>query len=139
MPFEGLQVSDCMTTHVITIAPDEDVTRAVAMMASADVSGLMVVDGDGRLVGILTERDCIEAATAANYHGELAGPVDAFMSAPVETVTAAASLVEVALRMVNSPYRRFPVVDGDRLVGLLSRRDLMLALQRAAQPAASTE
>jgi CBS domain-containing protein len=54
------------------------------------------------------------------------------MSTPVETVSSGENLVDVAARMAQSPYRRFPVVDQGRLVGLLSRRDVLRALDNGS-------
>jgi CBS domain-containing protein len=117
-----------MTTDLVTAKPDSELTRVVRTLIDKDISGLLVVDENGKLVGILTERDCLAAATTAGYFDEWGGPVADYMSSPVETVSSGENLIDVAIRMTQSSYRRFPVVDDDRLVGLISRRDVFRAL-----------
>jgi CBS domain-containing protein len=123
-----LRVRDYMTSSVVTVAPAVEITQVVQMLIAHDISGVLVVDEDGTLVGILTERDCIAVATTAGYEDEWGGAVENYMSAPVETVSPDENLVDVAVRMTNSPYRRFPVVDKGQLVGQIGRRDVLRAL-----------
>ena len=124
----SLQVRDYMSTELVTVSPQTEITHAVQILIENDISGVLVVDDSGGLSGIVTERDCIAIASSAGYYDELGGPVTGFMSAPVETVTPDANLVDVAVRMTNSPYRRFPVLEDGKLVGLISRRDVLRAL-----------
>jgi len=127
-----LRVRDYMVRDLLTVSPDMEITRFVSLLIEHDRSGALVVDEQGVLVGIVTERDCIGAASAAHYYEEWGGPVSAFMSAPVECVAADDNLVDVAARMAASPYRRFPVLDDGRLVGLLGRRDVLRVLASGA-------
>ena len=124
-----VRVSDIMRTAVITVSPSDEVTYAVRLMIEHDVSGLPVVDSADSLVGMLTERDCIEVALSAGYFDELGGLVADFMSSPVQTANADENLVDVAQRLCKSPYRRFPVVRNGKLIGLVSRRDVLHSLQ----------
>jgi CBS domain-containing protein len=84
-----------------------------------------VVDAHGTLVGILTQRDCLQVAYAASYYQEPAGSVARHMSAPVETIPADLGLVELIGRFMRSRYRRFPVLEDNRTVGIVSRRDVL--------------
>jgi len=122
------QVHEVMTRDLVTVAPDDEITRVVSLLIKHDISGVPVVDRDGKLVGILTERDCITIALEAGYFDERGGIVAEYMSTPVETVEADAGLVEVAERLRDSQYRRFPVLEEGRLVGLISRRDVLEVL-----------
>ena len=122
-----LAVRDCMTTSLTTVAPHTEITKVVHILIEQDISGVVVTD-NSTVVGIVTERDCIAAATSADYYAEWGGPVEKFMSSPVECVRPDENLVDVADRMTTSAFRRFPVVEDGRLVGLLSRRDVMRAL-----------
>lgn len=124
----SLRVRDYMTTDLVTVLPRTDITQVVQMLIAKDISGVLVVGEAGELLGILTERDCIATASSAGYYDELGGPASEFMSTPVETVTPDDNLIDVAVRMTNSPYRRFPVLDDGKLVGLISRRDVLRAL-----------
>lgn len=123
-----LRVRDYMTKRLVTVAPDAEITQVVQTLVDRDLSGVLVVDRSGMLVGILTERDCLAVASAAGYYDEWGGPVASYMSSPVETVTPDENLIDVAVRMADSRFRRFPVLEDGRLVGLISRRDVMKAL-----------
>ena len=123
-----LKVWDHMQAQVVTVGPETEITRVVRLLVDKDISGVVVVDSDGGVVGIVTERDCIATMTHSGYFDELGGPVSEFMSAPVETVSPNDNLIDVAVRLIESKYRRFPVVRHDRLVGIISRRDVLRAL-----------
>jgi CBS domain-containing protein len=123
-----LRVRDHMTTDVLTVTPQTEITQVVRMMIDRDVSGVVVVDSNGKVVGIVTERDCIAVAAAAGYYDDWGGPVEDFMSKTVQTVAPDEILADVATRMTSSPHRRFPVVEQGRLVGLISRRDVLRAM-----------
>ena len=124
-----LEVKDYMTAVVITVSPQDEITQAMKLMIERDVSGLVVVEDGDRVVGVITERDGIAVATSAGYFEEWGGPVHRYMSAPVECVAPSENLVDVADRMIKSRHRRFPVVDQGRLVGVLTRRDVLRALE----------
>lgn len=126
----NLRVEDYMCRNPVTISPQTEITLAVQKMIDCDVSGLLVVEPENRLAGIITERDCIAAAAAAGYYGEWGGSVARFMTTSVETITPGDSLVDVAARMVDSIFRRFPVVEDGSLLGVLGRRDVLRALAR---------
>lgn len=128
----SLRVSDYMTAEITTVGPQTEITQVVQLLIQNDISGVLVVDDAGALLGILTERDCIAVASAAGYYDEWGGPAANFMSTPVETVGPDDNLVDVAERMIHSPHRRFPVIDGGRLVGLISRSDVLKALGSGA-------
>jgi CBS domain-containing protein len=127
-----LTVRDYMATKVITVSPEEEIAQVVRLLIDEDVSGVVVADNEGRVVGVVTERDCIAVAISTGYYEEWGGPVQRFMSAPVECVAPGDSLVDIAARMTESRFRRFPVVEEGRLVGLLTRRDVLRALQKGS-------
>jgi CBS domain-containing protein len=125
----GRKASDFMSTDLVLLAPDADLNHAMGLLVEHDVSGAPVLDGDGALVGLLTEKDCFRAIFRANYYRELVGTVGDYMSAPVEAIQADTDVLEVVELFYRSSYRRFPVVAADRLVGLISRRDVLRAVQ----------
>ena len=122
------RVRDFMTKDPLSITPDTEIMRAVHLLVSKDISGLPVVDDQGMLVGILTERDCIEVALQAGYFDELGGRVEQYMTTPVETVEPDSSLMDLAELFARSPFRRCPVIEEGKLVGLICRRDILHAL-----------
>lgn len=122
------RVRDYMSTEVVCIGPDAEIMRAVHLLVSRDISGLPVVDRNETLVGILTERDCIDVALQAGYFDELGGTVEQYMSSPVTTVTPDTPLMDLAQQFARSPFRRCPVIERGVLVGIICRRDVLRAL-----------
>ncbi len=121
-------VRDYMTSALVVLAPDLDVLRAMQKLIEHRISGAPVVDAHGNLVGLLTQRDCLTVAFRSGYHQEPPGKVADYMTGEVETVAADTTLVEVIEKFVRSPFRRFPVMEGNRLVGQISRRDILRAV-----------
>ena len=123
------RVRDCMTTEVITLRPDTELLQAVHTLIENDIAGAPVVDANGALVGILTERDCMRVALDAGYHGEYGGRVSEHMSEGVEVLDADESVVKAMQQFLHERYHRYPVVSEGRLVGVISRRDVLRALE----------
>lgn len=119
---------DYMSSRVVTVRPEMDVLDAMRTLLDERISGAPVVDAHGNLVGVLTQRDCMTVAVQALYHQQPAGRVAEYMTADVKTLPANASLPDVIDAFRSSPFRRFPVVDDGRLVGVLSRRDILHAI-----------
>jgi len=125
---EEATAGDYMSTRLSTLEPQMDVLEAMQRLLDEGISGAPVVDSRGNLLGILTQRDCLGVAVQAAYHQEPAGPVSKYMTQNVDTMPASASLVEVIEAFRQSRYRRFPVMEGNRLVGQISRRDILRAI-----------
>ena len=106
-----------------------DVLDAVHALVEHRIAGAPVVDDEGNLVGMLSEFDCMKIALQAGYHGQFGGPVSDYMTKGVTTVNAEMSIVDLAQMFADKGYRRFPVTDKNRLVGQVSRRDVLRALQ----------
>ncbi|MDH3314482.1 MAG: CBS domain-containing protein [Gammaproteobacteria bacterium] len=126
---KSVKVRDYMVANLVTLSPDMEILRAIHSLVENHISGAPVVDERGNLVGVLSERDCMRVALNAGYHEEYGGHVDEYMSKNVHTVEADASILELAQRFIDGPYRRFPVVLNNRLVGQISRRDVLRALE----------
>ena len=121
--------SDYMSSALIPLTPETDIHRAIKVLLEARVSGAPVIDESGELVGILATKDCLRIAFGASYHQERGGSVADFMSGEVRTVDAATDIVEIAELFLNSRFRRFPVLRDDRLVGIITRHDVLRALE----------
>ncbi len=126
-------VKDYMARNLVTLQPDNEVLHAVHTLVEHNISGAPVVDKDGKLVGMLTEKDCMRVILEAAYYSEYGGLVSEYMSSDVETINAEDSIVEVAERFLNKRYHRYPVMDNNRLVGQISRGDVIRALGDAWQ------
>lgn len=145
-------VEDVMTVPVQTARPEESLLAAARTMRSHHVSGLPVIDPDGSVVGVLSERDIVEAldrqvgvghargildmllaayepkrqdVLSRSVAGLLNGRVRDAMSHPVLSVEADAPLVEAWHLLRQHSVNRLPVVRNDRLVGILTRQDLL--------------
>lgn len=126
-------VKDYMTGKLVTFSPDTDVLDAVHLLLKHRIAGAPVVDNHGNLVGMLSELDCMKCALTAGYHGECGGPVSEFMTSDIETVNAEMSIIDLAQRFLDSGYRRYPVIKNNRLIGQISRRDVLRALDQIAR------
>ena len=121
-------VKDHMSKNVVTLDPEMEILQAVHQLIERDISGALVLDRHGRLVGVLTERDCIQVAMQGDYHGTPAGLVKDFMSSNPQWVGPEQSILTLADLFINGRFHRYPVVDNGRLVGVISRRDVMKAM-----------
>jgi CBS domain-containing protein len=128
-----------MTAHVITVGPDDPISKAINLMLAHRISGLPVVDDTGQLLGILSEFDVLELVWEGNP-GDAA--VYRYMSRNVHTVDEDADLNAVAEKFRTLGVRRLPVLSGNRLVGIISRHDLLDHLcqpQESAMAASRSE
>ena len=124
-------VADIMATRLITVPPDMNIHEAIRILLDKRISGAPVVDTDGALVGMLSKKDCLKIVFSSQYHDDWGGPVRDFMSAPVETLDADLDLVSAAQAFLDSHFRRFPVVRDGKLVGQVSRYDILKVLTEA--------
>ena len=122
-------VDDYMARDLITFGPGDDILKAVNVLLDERISGAPVVDSGGRLVGVLSKKDCLGIVYSASYHQEWGGRVEDYMSRDVETIDAGTDIIKAADIFMSSSYRRFPVLEHGRLVGQISRADILRALR----------
>lgn len=121
-------VKDFMSQYVLSFRPDQEVIEAARMLADRRVSGAPVVNELGSLVGVLSDTDCIEATIKAGFDENWHGLVSEYMSPNVATVEPNDNILDVSKRFIADRYRRYPVVEDNRLVGQISRLDILRAL-----------
>lgn len=109
---------------VYTIDPDASVLDALAVMAEKNVGALVVVDGGARVAGIVSERDYARKMVLMDRSSK-ATPVRDIMSSPVMVVPPSRTADECMALMTENRLRHLPVMDGERLVGLVSIGDLV--------------
>lgn len=136
-----MRVGDVMTRSVLTTTPRALVKDAAIVLAGHGVTLLPVVDKDDRLVGVLTEADVVRGRIAPDprsgaWHGSHAGPpppatVGEVMTSPPLTTDPHTDAAELATMMIDRGLRSVPVVEEDRLVGIITRRDLVHTIARA--------
>jgi CBS domain-containing protein len=118
-----------MSQQLVSFRADMDVLEAVRVLIDKRISGAPVLDQLGNLVGMLTERDCLKVALDSSYYRETGGKVESFMTPDVITVNADTPAVEIAERFASSHLRRLPVLENGRLIGMISRRDVLRQLE----------
>jgi CBS domain-containing protein len=133
MNLKSCRVRDYMTGKLVTFKPDLDVLDAIHELVKHRIAGAPVVNDHGELVGMLSELDCLKVALNAGYYGDWGGPVSDYMSTDVHTVDSEMNIVDLAQKFLSSNFRRFPVLHGNRLVGQISRRDVLRALGELSQ------
>lgn len=120
---------DLMSSPAECLAPDETLVDAARMFSKYDIGSMPVVDGDD-LVGVITDRDLVIEGIAKNL--DLAGtPISKIMSTNVITVKITDDALAVARVLADKQIRRVPVVDGNRVVGVVSQADVALELDNA--------
>jgi CBS domain-containing protein len=126
-------VRDVMTSPAVTVGPHDLLAMAVRRLDRHDVTSLPVLDADGRLVGVVGEADVMRCLRQTSPHDhEL---VRDAMSSAVWSVSADEPLPQVAELFCRTPLKSLPVVLHDRVVGVISRRDLVRAAARHQFPA----
>ena len=122
-------VRDYMNARRMSFAPTMDVLEAIDLLVSENISGAPVIDDRGRLLGFFSEKDCMFLATQVGFHNERAGEVADHMTSPAVTVEADSSVFDIAKLFIEKTPRRYPVVEDNRLVGHISRRDVLRAMR----------
>jgi CBS-domain-containing membrane protein len=157
-----MKAKDVMTRNVISVDPDATVLQAARLMLQHHISGLPVVDQNGRLVGVLSEGDFLRrremqtarrrsrwleflmgpGRTAADYVHSHGNKVSEVMTPQVTTVGEEAALEDIVQLMERHRIKRVPVMRGDKLVGIVTRANLMhamVSLSRATPPSATDD
>jgi CBS domain-containing protein len=112
--------------------PELDIYDALKRLLKSRQTGAPVVSGDGILLGMLTELDCLKVLVGGALDGLPTGKVSDYMTAPVESITPTASLFDIAHLFLTRSFRKLPVVDRDgRVIGQVSRRDMLKAIESA--------
>lgn len=127
-PVKEMRVRDFMVTKPVLFTPDMDLLDAVSLLVNRRISAAPVVDDRGSLIGVLTEQDFLKAALVAGYHGESGGCVADYMTHEVQAVNADDSLLDVAMGFVETKHRGFPVMEDNRVVGYVTRRQVLRAV-----------
>lgn len=123
-------IRDIMATDLLTLKPDMEINSAVRALLDQHLSGAPVIDSFGMLIGMLSKKDCLRAALTAHYHQLWGGVVGDYMSTDVKSLDPDLDIVRATTVFLESPYRRFPVLEKNRLIGQVSRCDLLEALSR---------
>jgi CBS domain-containing protein len=124
-------VREFMEKFVTTLSAETDIMEAVDFLLEKRVTGALVTNRKGELVGILTEFDCLKLLTLGGPDNEAPrGTVSDFMTADVQTIPPTMDIYYAAGLFMSVNFRRFPVVEHGRIVGAITRFDILRAVQR---------
>jgi CBS domain-containing protein len=121
-------VKDIMTESAVVVRPETTIDEAIALLLDHRVSGLPVVNDEGVLLGVISEVDIIDLVYNADIESSL---VRDYMTRELVCLDSEASLDDAASIFCTKSIRRIPVVQDTRLVGIISRRDLIRFVREA--------
>jgi len=122
-------VREVMSTDLITVAPSAMMSQAVGTMSQAGVGSVLVLEG-GALLGIFTERDVLRAFDHLHADPARVSPISMGMTQDPQTIDPDATVGEAMDRMLDGGFRHLPVMEGGRLVGIVSMRDLARSISK---------
>lgn len=124
----AMTARDFMATKLFTLSPDEDALAAIRKLLHYRISGAPVVDSEGNFLGIFSEKTSMRFLLDAAYSQLPSNRVGAFMNTDIaRLITADTDWLNCAQIFLSTPYRRLPVLEGAKLIGQVSRRDLLNA------------
>ena len=136
-----LTASNIMTRSLVTLSPDMDIFEAMSVLMAKRISGAPVLDGSGKLIGMLSELDCLRVLSSHEFYAdeqEEGGRVRDFMTSCGLKIGPNLGIYAIAHYFLTTSVRRLPVVSGGRLLGQVSRRDVLRGIevmrQRRSRP-----
>jgi len=116
------EIEEIMSPNVVSVTPETAVSEVIELLVENDITGIPVIDTEGQLVGVVTEKDVMGILAGP---GTAAGQVRDYMTKDVISFDINDDVITVCECLVNNHLRRVPILDGNRLVGIISRRDLI--------------
>ena len=121
-----LTASELLDAPGTTLSPDDEMHSAMDNLLKKRLSGAAVVDDENRLVGILSEKDCLKVVATAAFERMPEGKVRDYMTTDVATLTPRSTIYEIVDRFLGCSYRRLPVVDSENaFLGVVSRASVV--------------
>lgn len=116
-------------SDLVTFKPDQNIFDAIDIMIEKRISGAPVLDEHRKLIGIISEKDCLRIIVDQAYHNLpiQSRTVSDYMTAKVKTLPHDSDVVAAANEFLNTPIRRLPIVENGVLIGQVSRRDILRA------------
>ncbi|PHQ80686.1 MAG: inosine-5-monophosphate dehydrogenase [Thalassobium sp.] len=127
-----LRVSEYMATDIVIFRQDQSIEEVIDTLIHNGISGGPVVDDSGKLVGIITEGDCIKRVTKLPYYKLplMSESIKSHMTSNVQTIEGNMDIFDVANKFLNSKRRRFPIVERGKLIGVITQKDILKAVRR---------
>jgi CBS domain-containing protein len=128
---QSVDLRDYMITNPVKIRDDANLLDAVEAIIDNKISGVCVVDANGKLVGVLSELDCLRAVLGATYNEGGIGQVKEYMAnSELDIAHPGEDIVDIAQDMLQKKHRRRPVVENGKLVGQITCRQLLSAVKQ---------
>lgn len=138
---KNVELGHYMVQHPVKIHPDASLFEAIHLILVHRVSGICVVDEHNRLIGVLSEMDCLRGVLSATYNDTAIGTVrDVMTAGELNTASPTDPIVDIAQDMLAQKRRRRPVVDADgRLLGQITIRQILRAVKEFSSPPDAAE
>jgi CBS domain-containing protein len=123
-------VSDFMDKSFATVQPDTPMQKAMKLLVRKKLTGVLVVDANRNLLGVLSETDCLKILLRHGFDPVPDDVVGSYMHPVSRTVESNLDIIRAAQIFLESPSRRLAVVDDDKLVGQITRRDIVKKMDK---------
>ncbi len=130
---------DIMTTKLVTLSPHMDVFEAIGLLVKFKISGAPVVDPQGNYLGVFSEKCSMKVLVESAYDGLPTWEVEAFMDTQPRTIAEDTDLLSIAQIFLETNFRRLPVITDGKLVGQISRRDVLRSAHEMMKVARNRE
>lgn len=128
---QTILAKDIMAKRLVTLHPEKDVFQGIEVLVKNKISGAPVVDENNKLLGVFSEKCCMQVLIDAAYEGLPTNQIGAFMDDEPHTITENTELLAMAQVFLLTTRRRLPVVtDEGKLIGQVSRRDVIKAASK---------
>jgi CBS domain-containing protein len=123
-------VYDFMDKSFATVHPDTPMQKAIKLLIKRKLTGVLVVDAEKQLLGVLSETDCLKILLRRGFDRFPDDVVESYMHAVPRTVESTLDIIRAAQIFVENPFRRLAVVDAGELVGQITRRDIVKGMEK---------
>ncbi|HBF47614.1 CBS domain-containing protein [Shewanella sp. SG44-2] len=125
---DSIKIKDHMDRRPILLTADMSLAIAVEKLLESNKSGAPVVDSVGKLVGFLSQQDCLSVMLKSSYHCDMTSTVADCMKSPVLTVAPDDSILELAEQMLGAKPKIYPVLNDGKVIGTINRTNVLKAM-----------
>lgn len=124
-----MQAKDIMTKNVIVLKADSKIFETIDVLVGNKISGAPVVNAEGKIIGIVSEKDLLIALDFLGEKKAAMAQVHEFMTRDVVLLSEEAPIKEISQTLVRENIKRIPIVKNDQVVGIVARRDILRAIR----------
>ena len=126
---KNILVKDIMRRNLVVFSPNESIFDVMKKFVKHKISGGPVLNKNGKIVGVISEADCMKEISESRYFNMpiLDKRVKNYMEKNIDTINSSISIFDAASKFYNTSRRRFPVTENEKLVGQISRKDIVIA------------